>query len=120
VRLATDRPARKGADPQTDWHEVVCWGKTGEFAGEYLEKGRLVYVTGRISYRTYETQEGERRRVAEIVAYDIVPLDKRPARAADDGEEPEEAEEPEELSAEPAASPTPIRPAATEDERAAA
>ena len=84
LRLATDRPVREGAAPETDWHNVVCWGKTGEFAGEYLEKGRLVYIAGRITYREYTTPDGERRQVTEIVAQEIVVLDHRPAREVDD------------------------------------
>jgi len=38
---------------QTSWHRCVCWGKTAEFAGEYLGVGDLVYVSGRIDYRKY-------------------------------------------------------------------
>src|SRR5437899_2695551 len=91
LRLATDRPVRNGGTPQTVWHDIVCWGKTGEFAGEYLDKGRLVYIAGRIAYREYETADGERRHVTEIVASEIIPLDHRPARDVDDGAEEEDA-----------------------------
>ena len=76
--LATDRPTRAGAGPETDWHQIVAWRKLGEFAGEYLAKGRLVFVAGRLTYRTWEGKDGQRRRTAEIVAAELIPLDRRP------------------------------------------
>lgn len=81
--LATDRPVRPGAQPETDWHQIVCWGKLGEFTGQYLDKGRLVYVSGRMIYRAYETKDGHSRRATEIVAGDVILLDRRPDAAAD-------------------------------------
>jgi len=89
VRLATDRPVPPGAEPKTDWHDVVCWGQLGAFAGEYLDTGRLVYVAGRLAYRTYEV-DGQARKVTEIVAREIVPLDDRPARDAGAEGEPDD------------------------------
>jgi single-strand DNA-binding protein len=86
-RLATNRPVRAGADPETDWHRVVCWGKLGEIAGQYLDKGRLVFVAGRLAYRSWESQDGQQRRATEIVASELILLDRRPdaeSRAADD------------------------------------
>ena len=80
--LATDRPVKAGAEPQTDWHQVVCWGQLAEFAGEYLAKGRLVYVAGRIAHRTWEGKDGQKRYATEIVANELVALDRRPATAA--------------------------------------
>jgi single-strand DNA-binding protein len=76
--LATDRPARSGAEPATDWHQVVCWGKLAEFAGQYLAKGRLVFVAGRLTYRSWEGKDGKARRAAEVVASELIPLDRRP------------------------------------------
>jgi len=49
--LATDRPAKPGVEPQTEWHSVICFGKTAEVAGQYLDRGRLVSVAGRLTYR---------------------------------------------------------------------
>ena len=85
--LATDRPAKPGAERETDWHQVVCWGKVAEFAGQYLTKGRLVFVGGRISYRAWEGRDGQKRRAVEIVAGEVSALDHRPDTgqpAADD------------------------------------
>ena len=87
--LATDRPTRAGAEPETDWHQIVCWESAAEFANEYLTKGRLVCVVGRLSYRTYE-REGQTYRVTEIVARDVVPLDRRPpVPDAEEADEPD-------------------------------
>ena len=80
--LATDRPKRADAEPQTDWHRVVAWRKLGEFAGEYLTKGRLVFVAGRLTYRDFEGRDGVKRRAAEIVASEIILLDRRPEAAS--------------------------------------
>ncbi len=77
--LATDRPAKPGNESAPDWHSIVCWQKLAEFAGQHLSKGRLVFVAGRISYRTWEGRDGQRRRAAEIVATEIILLDRRPA-----------------------------------------
>ena len=68
--LATDRPARTGAESETDWHQVTCWRKLAEFAGEYLARGRLVAVTGHLTYRTWEGRDGQKRRTAEVVAHE--------------------------------------------------
>jgi single-strand DNA-binding protein len=79
---ATDRHRPAGAPeatPATDWHRVVCWEKLGQIAGEYLRKGRLVYVEGRLSYRSFETRDGQTRHLAEIVAGNLLLLDRPPA-----------------------------------------
>ncbi len=76
--LATDRLVKAGSQPETDWHAVVCWGRLGETAGQYLTKGRLVYVAGRIAYRTWEGKDGTRHRATEIVASELILLDRRP------------------------------------------
>ena len=46
---------------KTDWHNIVVFGRRAEFAGEYLGKGRLVYVEGRIQTRSWEDQNGNKR-----------------------------------------------------------
>ncbi len=76
-RLATDRPARAGAQPETDWHEIVCWEGQAEFAGQYLSKGHLVLVVGALQYRSWTGKDGQQRRGAEIRASRLVPLDSR-------------------------------------------
>lgn len=53
---------------RTEWHRVVAWGKLGEQAGEFLKKGKLVYVEGRMQTREYEGKDGIKRKTFEIVA----------------------------------------------------
>ncbi len=59
---------------ETEWHNIVAWGKTGESVAQYLSKGRQVYVEGRIQSRTWEDQEGKKRFYVDIVADNIVLL----------------------------------------------
>ena len=67
---------RKFNKEETDFIDVVAWRKTAEFAANYGRKGRLVMIEGRLQIRTYETNEGQKRKVAEVVADDIKFLDK--------------------------------------------
>jgi len=77
----------------TDWFTVEAYGRLGEICEQYLSKGRLVYIEGRLRVFTIE-REGQRRRIVRIVARDMQMLDRRPE------EEPiEAAEEVEEESA---------------------
>ena len=56
---------------QTEWHNIVAFGKLAEFAGQYLGKGRTVYVEGSIRTRTYDDEKGNRRYFTEIVSQAI-------------------------------------------------
>ncbi len=53
---------------RTEWHRIVAWRRLGEICGEYLSKGRQVYVEGRIQTNTWEDKEGNKRYTIEIVA----------------------------------------------------
>jgi single-strand DNA-binding protein len=64
--LAVDRPFSR--EKQADFFRIVVWGKTGENCANYLAKGRLVAVQGRLQNNNYETQTGEKRYMTEIVA----------------------------------------------------
>ena len=70
-RMATSE-TRKNKDgtksEQTEWHSIVAWRKLGEISGEYLKKGKLVYIEGRIQSREYEGRDGVKRKAYEIVA----------------------------------------------------
>ncbi len=57
-----------GKQEKTEWHRVVAWRKLGEIAAEYLKKGKLVYVEGRIQSREFEGKDGVKRKIYEIVA----------------------------------------------------
>jgi single-strand DNA-binding protein len=56
---------------RTEWHRIVAWDKLGEICGEYLSKGRQVYVEGRLQTRSYDDKEGVKRYTTEIVATDV-------------------------------------------------
>jgi single-strand DNA-binding protein len=53
---------------KTEWHRVVAWRRLAEISGEYLKKGRLVYIEGKIQSREYEGRDGIKRKAFEIVA----------------------------------------------------
>ncbi len=76
----------------TTWHNIVCWGKTAELAKEYLRKGREVYLEGRISNRSYDDKDGNKRYISEVVVQNLKFLGSRqqgePGGAADDAAEP--------------------------------
>jgi single-strand DNA-binding protein len=56
---------------ETEWHRVVCFGKTAEVVGEYGKKGRSVYVEGRLRTRKWTDKEGVERYTTEIVANSV-------------------------------------------------
>lgn len=56
---------------RTEWHNVVVWGKQAEACGQYLSKGRQVYVEGSIRSRSYDDKDGNKRYVTEIIARDV-------------------------------------------------
>jgi single-strand DNA-binding protein len=63
---------------QTEWHNVVCWGRQAEVAGEYLRKGKQVYVEGRIQTRSWDDkQTGEKRYRTEIICDNFQMLGQR-------------------------------------------
>jgi single-strand DNA-binding protein len=82
--LATDRPVKADSPAETDWHQIICWRELAEFAGEYLTKGRPVFVAGRLTYRTWEGKDGQQRHATEIVANQLILLDRRPEAAPRD------------------------------------
>ena len=53
---------------QTEWHTVVCWGKQAEIAGQYLTKGKQIYVEGRLQTRSWDDRNtGEKRYKTEVI-----------------------------------------------------
>jgi single-strand DNA-binding protein len=88
----TRRWRSKSGDSQstTDWFNIETWGRLAEICNDYLSKGRLVYVEGRLQTDRYE-QEGSTRFFTKIVANEMQILDRRPEE-----EEPVEEEQSEE------------------------
>ncbi|HEY5675243.1 MAG TPA: single-stranded DNA-binding protein [Myxococcales bacterium] len=62
----TDKAGQK--QERTEWHRVVVWGKAAENCGEYLSKGRQVYVEGRLQTREWTNKEGAKQYTTEVVA----------------------------------------------------
>ncbi len=58
----------------TQWHNVVIWGKLADVAGKYLKKGNEIAVEGKLVHRSYETAAGEKRFITEINVNDLVML----------------------------------------------
>ena len=56
---------------RTEWHNVVVWGKQAENCGQYLAKGRQVYVEGRIQTRSWDDKDGNKRYATDIVAQNV-------------------------------------------------
>ena len=78
--LATDeqRKDKNGEKIQrTEWHKIVTWGKLAEICGNYLVKGKLVFVEGRIQTRSWEDKEGVKRYTTEIIASNMQMLDSK-------------------------------------------
>ena len=73
---------------ETDFIRIVAWRQRAEFASNYLKKGRLVSADGRLQIRSYETQDGQRRTMAEVVVDSINTLDSGGDRAPSATEEP--------------------------------
>ena len=86
LRLATDRRNGSG-ESQTDWHNLVCWGKQAEAVAEYVHKGDRLYAAGRLGYDDWEDQDGQRRQTTEIHASEVVFLDSRNGHGRRDNHE---------------------------------
>ncbi len=90
--LAVDRDFKNAAgDRDADFINCVAWRKLAEQVGQYCSRGRLVAVEGRLQTRSYETQDGSRRRVTEVIGDRVWFLDKpktevdQPSDHASDG-----------------------------------
>jgi single-strand DNA-binding protein len=66
----SERFQDKEGQPQerTEWHRVVAWGRLAEICGEYLRKGKQVYVEGRLQTRDWEDKDGHKRYTTEVIA----------------------------------------------------
>jgi single-strand DNA-binding protein len=78
--LAVPRPGEK---KETDFIRIITWQKTAELCANYLKKGRQVAVEGRLQIRSYEAQDGQKRRVAEVVANQVQFLDRKDDKPVD-------------------------------------
>ena len=73
---------------QTEWHNVVVWGKQAETCGQYLKKGRQVYIEGRLTTRQWEAKDGSGKRSrTEVVAQRVQFLGGRGGAASEEAQE---------------------------------
>jgi len=71
--MATTEKWKKDGEWQekTEWHRIVSWGKLAEVCGDFLRKGSLVYIEGKIQTRSWEDKEGNKKYTTEIVAREM-------------------------------------------------
>jgi single-strand DNA-binding protein len=70
--LAVNRPySNKQGDKEVDFIDIVAWRQLGELCANYLHKGRLAAVEGRLEIQTYEAQDGQKRKVARVIAQNV-------------------------------------------------
>jgi single-strand DNA-binding protein len=77
---------------KTEWHPVIAWRGLANIISQYVHKGSLLYVEGRLRHRQYEDKEGQKKYVTEVVADELIMLDKKektdPADSGTEGDEP--------------------------------
>lgn len=74
--IAVDRRKSKDGQREADFIPIVVWGKPAENTANYMSKGRLIGISGRIQTRTYDAKDGSKRYVTEVVADEVQFLDK--------------------------------------------
>lgn len=87
LRVATTHRTKEDDEwvDQVEWHRVVVFGKVAQSCGKYLEKGRQVFVKGRLQTRKWEDSDGNTRYITEIIALEVKFLGS--AKSRDDGDD---------------------------------
>jgi len=79
--LATNRKWKDQSgnrQEETEWHNIVCWGRQAEVAGQYLTKGKQIYVEGRLQTRSWDDkQSGEKKYRTEVICQNFQMLGAR-------------------------------------------
>ncbi|MFD0837398.1 single-stranded DNA-binding protein [Mariniflexile aquimaris] len=70
----TYKNAKGEKQSNTDWHQIVAWGKTADIIDKYVSKGKEIAIEGKLTSRSYEDKDGEKRYVTEVVANEILLL----------------------------------------------
>ena len=75
----TDSYKNQKGEPveDTQWHNLVIWGRLADIAGQYLKKGSEVAVEGKLVHRTYETSKGEKRYITEVNVQEMLMLGRK-------------------------------------------
>jgi len=94
ARNETHKDEKGDRVESTEWHKLVFWGKTAEFAEEYVSKGSMILVEGRLQTRTWDDKEGVKHYVTEIVGDRLTLLGAAPQKhQAPEGAGEDESEE---------------------------
>ncbi|MGB5609107.1 single-stranded DNA-binding protein, partial [Eudoraea sp.] len=56
----------------TEWHNMVAWGKTAEIIEQYASKGKKIAIEGKLTTRSYESTEGEKRYITEVIVSEVL------------------------------------------------
>ncbi len=102
--LATNRRWKDKAgqkQEQVEFHNIVAWGKLAEIIGQYVKKGSKIYIEGRLQTRSWDDQTGTKKYKTEIVADNLIMLDKAGSTPAAVPAEPTEGTQPEPAQSEP-------------------
>ncbi|MDO8592498.1 MAG: single-stranded DNA-binding protein [bacterium] len=86
--LATGRQWKDSAgekQKQTEFHRIVVWGKLADIAGQYLQKGRQIYIEGRLHTRDFTGQDGIKKYRTEVVADNFIMLGSKPNGGVNNG-----------------------------------
>src|SRR6266404_125585 len=108
--IATDESFKDRTGEQqkrTEWHNIVAWNKLAEICGEYLTKGKQVYIEGRIQSRQWEDQSGNKRTSYDIVAQQMTMLGSKSDAERSSAGEPKVASA---SASAPAENPSPAEP----------
>ncbi len=93
--LAVDRRSNQAGQREADFFDIVVFGRLAEVTCKYMDKGRQVAIEGRLQTRVYDTKDGQRRKVWEVVCENIQFLGSRPTSRSNDMAEDETPPEPE-------------------------
>ncbi len=78
---------------RTEWHKIVTWSKLAEISNQYLTKGQLVFIEGRIQTREWDDRDGNKRRTTEIIASDMRRMSPRSSDGPRQEQEQEQGQE---------------------------
>lgn len=83
--IAVNRPTRQGEEQQVDYFDIVAFRQLADTVANYMTKGRLVLVEGRMQTRTYTDQQGNKRKAYEVIADTVRFLERREAEPVEVG-----------------------------------
>ncbi len=76
-------PSTNESSDRTEWHNIVAWGKLAEFCEKYLNKGKQIYLEGKLRHRSWEDKDGNKRYATDVEAQNITFLGKREDQTED-------------------------------------